>query len=188
MKTLFSPQFFFWMMAGILSASIISCKPPHKETITQRIQYDVNIKSPQSDYDWWIQNLPGPQREKLVRTILQGAVSGKYKAYDYFFQPLSKQAVARILTDTMAYKIPDPSPPYAMKDTLIITHIAIKDILRLRFMETWRIDPKTLQFSKTVLGIAPVARRIDAQGHVRWQPLFWIFPDEHTAKALQQTP
>ncbi len=188
MKTHFflPPLLFFFTVLFFLS--LASCKPAHREVITQKIQYDVNIKSPHPDYDWWIQNLPGPQREKLVRTLLRGAVSGKYKAYDYFFQPLDKRAVARILTDTIAFKVRDAHPPYRMKDTLMITHIGIKDILRLRFMEKWSIDPKTMRFSKTVLGIAPVARRIDAEGNIRWQPLFWIFPDKNTAEALQQNP
>jgi hypothetical protein len=164
-----------------------SCRQKNREVITRRIQYDVNIKSPHPDYDWWIQNLPGPQREHLVQTILQGAESGRYKAYDYFYQPLSRQAVAHILADTIALRVRRTVPPYDMKDTLIVTRIGIKDILRLRFMEKWSMDPKTLHFQKTILGIAPVARRTDAKGHIRWQPLFWIFPDKATAKMLQQT-
>ncbi len=179
----------FIFLAGIIPALLLfsSCHTKNEEIITKKIQYDVNIKSPNPNYDWWIQNLVGPQREKLVETILHGAVSGKFKVYDYFYQPLSKQAVARILTDTVAVKVREPVPPYAMKDTLIIRHIGIKDIRRLRFMEEWRINRETMQFSKTVKGIAPVARRLDAEGNVRWQPLFWIFPDPKTVKELQQT-
>ena len=165
-----------------------SCRQKKGEVITRRIQYDVNIKSPHPDYDWWIQNIAGPQRENLVRMILQGAVSGKYKAYDYFYQPLSKEAVARILNDTLSIKIREATPPYGLKDTFLVTRIGIKDIQRLRFMETWTVNPDNLQFSKTIQGIAPVARRLDAAGNVRWQPLFWIFPNKKVLQGLQQTP
>lgn len=178
-----------FVILPVMAAALLlspSCRQKKGELITRRIQYDVNIKSPNPDYDWWIQNIAGPQREKLVKMILQGAVSGKYKAYDYFFQPLSKQAVSRILNDTIAVKIRDTKPPYAMKDTLMATHIGIKDIRRLRFMETWHVNPETMQVTKTVEGIAPVARRFDATGKERWQPLFWIFPDKEAVKALQQ--
>jgi len=162
------------------------CHAKKDEIITQRIQYDVNIKSPHPDYDWWIQNIAGAQREKLVKMILKGALSGRYQAYDYFFHPISRQAVARILSDTIAVKIRETTPPYSLKDTLIVSHISIKEITRLRFMEEWQVNPLTLQFTKVVKGIAPIARRIDAEGKIRWQPLFWIFPDKKTAKQLQQ--
>ena len=178
--------FFLW--AGILPIFMFftSCHPEKEEIITKRIQYDVNIKSPNPNYDWWIQNLVGPQREKLVKIILAGALSGKVNVYDYFFQPLNKMAVARILSDTLAIKIREPYPPYAEKDSLVISHIGINDILKLRFLETWRINTRTLQFTKVVNGIAPVARRIDAEGKIRWQPLFWIIPNSKTAEELQQ--
>ncbi|UBM63286.1 hypothetical protein LA303_04760 [Candidatus Sulfidibacterium hydrothermale] len=179
-----------FLFSGVLSVLLVmsSCHSQQKERITPRIQYDVNIKSPNPNYDWWIQNIEGPQREKLVRMIIEGALSGKYQAYDYFFQPISKSAVAHILSDTLAVKVRETQPPYALKDTLIVSHINLKDIVRLRFLEEWEIDPKTLKFTKIVKGIAPVARRTDPEGKTRWQPLFWIFPDRLTAKKLQQTP
>ncbi len=185
MKSQFSLPVFLSFIIVALSL-FAGCRSKPEEIITKRIQYDVNIKSPNPNYDWWIQNLVGPQREKLAETILRGAVSGKIKVYDYYYQPLNKQAVARILSDTIAIRVKETKPPYAVKDTLIIKHIGIKDIQRLRFLEEWRINPKTMQFTKIIKGIAPVARHFDAQGNVRWQPLFWIFPNLNTAKELQR--
>ena len=49
-----------------------ACRQNREEIITKRIQYDVNIKSPDPNYDWWIQNLAGEQREHLVRLLLRG--------------------------------------------------------------------------------------------------------------------
>ncbi len=187
MKKHLLPLYFF---TGILPLLLLlsSCHSDKEKIITRKIQYDVNIKSPNPDYDWWIQNLVGPQREKLVKTILRGAVSGKFKAYDYFYNPLDKAAVSYILTDTIILQIRESEPPYALKDSIVITHIQPKDIQRLRFLEEWRINSETMQFTKVIKGIAPVARRFDAEGNIRWQPLFWIFPDPKTVRSLRQSP
>jgi hypothetical protein len=169
----------------LMATLLFSCHSEDKEIITRKIQYDVNLKSPHPDYDWWIQNIAGPQREKLLQTIIRGALAGKYNTFNYFFQPIGKQEIAHILSDTLALKVRETKPPYALTDTLIISHIALKDILRLRFLEEWQINPKNMQFTKTVIGIAPIARRLDEEGKIRWQPLFWIIPDKKKAKELQ---
>ncbi len=178
-KLLFLLIIFQWIASG--------CNRHHEPmVVTERIQYDVPIKSPEPDYDWWIQNLVGPQREQIVNLILSGAKSGKYKTYDYFFRPLSRGQVAAILSDTLVRKLRRETPPYELYDTVIITRIRNKDIVRLRFLEEWRTDPSTLQFEKVIKGVAPVARRIDQTGTVRWQPLFWIIPDEKDAETLRR--
>lgn len=156
----------------------LSCQQDKKEVIAEKIQYDVNIKSPDPDYDWWIQNLPGPQRERFVDMIIDGALSGKYQAYDYFYSPITKGEVASILSDTSYYTVFDEEPPYAERDTTEVYNILREDIQRIRFLEEWNIDPEDLSTEKKVLGIAPVARRIDVTGTERWQPLFWVFVDK----------
>ena len=98
------------LLVSVLIAGF-ACQQSEKEIIANKIQYDVNIKSPDPDYDWWIQNLPGPQREKLVDLIVDGAVSGKFKAYDYFYSPLTAFEVASILSDTSFYTLVDEEPP-----------------------------------------------------------------------------
>ncbi len=176
-------------VAFILLCSTIllgSCKQKSTEIITKRIQYDVNIKSPNPNYDWWIQNLVGPQREKLVRLLLDGAKSGKYQAYDYYYHKISKQEVAKILTDTILRKVRKTTPPYSLTDTLMVEKIHLADIQKLRFMEEWRLNPKHFTLNKKVMGIAPVARRYDQEGNVRWQPLFWIFPDTGFLENLKE--
>jgi hypothetical protein len=155
-----------------------SCNQDDKKVITEKIQYDVNIKSPDADYDWWIQNLPGPDREKLVKLIIEGAKSGKFKAYDYFQNPISTAEVRSIMADTIALRLMETEAPYKEYDTTIVNVIHLEDIHRLRFLEKWEIDEKSLQVEKTVYAIAPIARRIDLNGIERWQPLFWIYTDE----------
>ncbi len=169
----------------IISLSmLISCQEPSRETIANKIQYDVNIVSPNSEYDWWIQNLPGPQREQLVDLILDGATSGKFQAYDYFNSPITAREVKMILSDTSFLTLVDEEPPYEERDTVIVYNIQKEDILRIRFLEEWSIDPESLEMNKRILGIAPIARRLDLMGIERWQPLFWIYIDDDFIKQL----
>jgi hypothetical protein len=149
-----------------------------KEVIAERIQYDVNIKSPDPEYDWWIQNLPGPQRERFVDLLIDRVVMGKLSAYDYFYSPLTTEEVASILSDTTYYTIIDEDPPYTERDTISVYTINKEDVQRVRFLEEWKVDPVSLDTEKKVLGLAPIAKRYDASGVERWQPLFWIILDE----------
>jgi hypothetical protein len=173
-------------MSFLLFMVLISCQQDQKELITQKIQYDVLIKSPDADYDWWIQNLPGPQRENLVNIILDGALSGKYPSYDYFNNPISAYDVSKILSDTSVLTLMAKEPPYEYYDTTIVYTIQRDDILKIRFLEEWKTDKNKLTFEKRVLGIAPVARRIDPMGIERWQPLFWIYTDDNFIQNLKK--
>lgn len=165
---------------------LVTCQQKEMEIITERIQYDVNIKSPDPDYDWWIQNLPGPQREKFVDMIINGALSGKYQTYDYYNQPIPPIDVKKIMSDTTYYDIVDEEPPYETRDTMVISNIMREDVLRIRFLEEWRINPDNLKIEKKILGIAPIARRPDLMGIERWQPLFWIYTDEKYIEELEK--
>lgn len=176
----------FLFIAIFLGIFLSSCQNHLEEQVTKKIQYDVNIKSPNQNYDWWIQNISGPQREALVKMILQGALNGKYQAYDYFYKPITKENVAQILFDTVHKEVHEKNPPYELKDTLIVNRITWKNIERLRFMEEWSVNPKNLSFTKKVVGIAPIAKISDPSGNIRWQPLFWIFPDKNYLKKRNQ--
>ncbi len=164
------------LFAIILFAT--SCQQDNSIIVTKKIQYDVYIKSPNPDYDWWIQNLPGPERESLVEMIVEGAKSGKFKAYDYFNEPMSKDEVNSTFADTMMLKLMQTEPPYDYFDTTIVNIISMEDIQKLRFMEKWEINPDNLKIEKTIYAIAPIAKRIDMNGIERWQPLFWIYTDD----------
>lgn len=171
------------LLSIIFVSSLFSCMQSKREIVTEKIQYDVNIKSPDPDYDWWIQNLPGPQREKLVETIIKGALEGTHQAYDYFNNPISPADVASILSDTTVVRLTQVEPPYETYDSTIIYNIVMDDILRIRFLEEWRMNPEDLSFEKKIVGIAPVARRV-VMDMERWQPLFWIYTDKEYEKTL----
>jgi hypothetical protein len=181
MKRLF---FAIAVLLGVLTA----CEQTdtNEQLITKKIQYDVNIKSPDPEWDWWIQNLVGPDREKLVDLIMDGALEGKFQAYDYFGDPISPAAIRSMLADTAYLTYKSDKPPYAEYDTAVIYRIERSDILRIRFLEEWYIDPTTMQFEKKVLGIGPVAHRYDFAGNERWQPLFWIYTDKDFIESLKK--
>jgi hypothetical protein len=176
-----------FLLVGIIVVMLVSCKQKSNETvITKKIQYDVNIKSPDANWDWWIQNLVGPDREKLVNMLMDGALSGEFQAYDYFSDSIKPADIKLMLADTFYLTYKRSTPPYDEYDTTVIMKISRNDILRIRFLEEWRINPETMQFDKKVLGIGPVARRIDLSGTERWQPLFWIYTDKDFIRALSK--
>ncbi len=170
----------------VVLIGLVSCQQQSKkDIITKRIQYDVNIKSPDADWDWWIQNIVGPDREKLVDMIMDGALSGKFQAYDYFSDSIAPGDIEYMLADTLYLTYKRTVPPYDSYDTTVIMKIRREDIQRIRFLEEWKIDPETMQFEKKIIGIGPVARRIDMQGIERWQPLFWIYTDKEFVQSLK---
>lgn len=180
MKT--NPVYLLFLL--VLTLVFVSCRE-QPQLITERIQYDVTIKSPSPDYDWWIQNLEGPAREKLVRNLIEKALKGELPVHDYFNNPLDPRQVGYILHDTMLYRLQRQEQPYEFYDTLVIHHIFEADVLRIRFLEEWYYEPGSMQITKKVLGIAPVARRFDSQGIERWQPLYWIYTDKRYPAALK---
>lgn len=171
---------------GLGLISLMSCQlKDESRVLAKKIQYDVNIISPDPSYDWWIQNLVGPERELLSELLIDAPVKGRVQAFDYFNKPLTPQQVKQVLVDTSYVMIRSTLPPYEEKDTMIVKRISPKDIVRLRFMEEWRMDTATLQMEKKVYGIGPVIKSFDSEGNFRgYQPLYWIYTDENFRKEV----
>lgn len=161
-------------------------KKNDKKLITERIQYDVNIKSPDPNYDWWVQNLEGPNRESFVKSILNAAYKGELKAFDIFHNPLSVKELKAIGNRTDTITGTSPYPPYNDTIMVIKQELDLQRITRVRFLEEWRMDENTLQFDKKVLGISPIMESYDDQGNLRgYMPLFWIYLDKEYPAKLQ---
>lgn len=164
-----------------VSFLLLSCKRQGElpeNIITERIQYDVFIKSPDPDLDWWVQNIEGSRREQFVQLMIDFALQGKVKTYDYANTPLSPVELKNLLYRTDSLQIQSPRPPYDYIDTVIIQNLDIKDIVKVRFLEEWYQDRSTLLISKKVLGIAPVAAVYHDDGELKgYKPLFWIYFD-----------
>lgn len=158
--------------------ALISCTHNQKmEAITQKIQYDVSIKSPDASYDPWIQNIDETRRLKLVSNLLEAAYEGRIPAYDYFNQLLSTEELRSIGTDTVYRTLTRNTPPYAEYDTMIVSKIELKDVVKIRFLEEWYMDEQNLAFKKVIIGIAPVVDKYDREGNFAGLfPMFWIYP------------
>ena len=165
--------------AGML-ALISSCgSKSNEKLITERIQYDVTIKSPEADWDWWIQNLEGGKREAFVKMILNAAYSGKVKSYDYFNKALTAAQVKEIDNRTDTLLQTSPVPPYNDTTIIVVRRLDMTKIIRVRFLEEWTMNEQTLEFKKKVLGIAPIKEVLNDDGTVRgYTPLFWVYLDK----------
>ena len=173
----------------VLSLSMPSCNQSGgKNVVTKRIQYDVPIRNTETDMDWWVQNIEGSEREKLVKDILAQVTSGEVKAYDFLTcTPFTADEIKKMMKRVDSISVERSTPPYDLVDTVMISEIRLSDITRLRFLEEWSMNEKTLAFSKTVAGICPMVERRSDSGELRgYKPLFWVFFDDKYPAELEQ--
>jgi hypothetical protein len=155
-----------------------------KKVLTERIQYDVLIKTPDPDLDWWVQNIEGSKRESFVKTFLQLAYDGKVKAYDYFNNPLTPEQVKNIDKREDTVSIVDPANPSKNKTAIIKQELNLQQITKVRFLEEWSMDEKKMNFDKKVVGLMLMKENYGDSAVLRgYSPLFWIyFDDSYPAK------
>lgn len=180
----------FFGLILLVSFVAFSCNDSgqeEKNIVTKRIQYDVSLRSPEPDMDWWVQNIEGKDREKLLQDIISNVSDGKVKAYDFLSYKLySTDEIKQMLKRVDTISVEKSTPPYDLVDTLLITEIRLRDITKLRFLEEWRMNNKTLEFNKKVLGICPMVEKLTDSGEIRgYKPLFWVFFDEAYPKELE---
>jgi hypothetical protein len=159
-----------------------------KNVITQRIQYDVFIRNTEPDMDWWVQNIEGRNREKLVKDIIQQVTTGKVNAYDFLTcKPFTADEIKSMMKRIDTISVERSTPPYDLVDTVLVTEIRLSDITKLRFLEEWSMNDKTLAFTKKVAAICPMAERLTDSGELRgYKPLFWVFFDDKYRAELEQ--
>jgi hypothetical protein len=169
-----------WIILCLIIMFSCNSKDNSSHTIlTERIQYDVFIKSPDPDLDWWVQNMEGSKREIFIKKILDIALDGKVKVYDYSNQLLTSAELKSQLFRSDTFSMQRPNPPYEYFDTVVTHSIDLKDIVKIRFLEEWFWDEKTLLIQKKVVGIAPVAAAYTEEGDLKgYKPLFWIYFDD----------
>jgi hypothetical protein len=156
-----------------------------KTVLTERIQYDVIIKTPDPEFDWWVQNIEGSKRESFVKTFLQLAYDGKVKAYDYYNKPLTAAEVKQIDNRTDTISIQDLKDPEKMHDTVIKQELDLQKITKVRFLEEWYLDEKNLSFDKKVVGLMLMKENYGDSAEFRgYSPLFWIYFDKDYPKKI----
>ena len=138
--------------------------------ITKKISYPVFIKSPYEDTDWWVENIEGSDREKIVNVLLDAVLQGKVKAYNYMdMKELSLDEAKKAMNTEIRLETGDV-------DTTVMQPVERKMIYRLTFLETWSFNDKTFALSKIVVAVAPSETSRDETGEIRgYRPLFWIF-------------
>ncbi len=168
----------------LASCSSDTYKKEDLDVVTERIQYDVTIKTPDPDMDWWVQNIEGQRREQLIAMILNKAYEGKVQAYNYFDQPMTPEEVQAIGVRNDTLIMPSMLPPYEDSVVVINERLRVNDIERIRFLEEWHINPATLSIKKNVLGMALMLTDFDTAGELRgYRHLFWIYFDDRYPKS-----
>ncbi len=153
-----------------------SCSENKGEKLTDRIQYDVTIISPEKDLEWWVQNLESNKREKLVKSIIEASRSGEHKVYDVItHQQLTPEEIAAKSKRKELMTLQRDYPPYEEFDTLVINNIELSDISKVRFLEEWYLNEKTGLVTKKVIAICPMLESYTEEGEFRGHlPLYWI--------------
>jgi hypothetical protein len=177
-----------WVMA--LSVFTFSCRnraDAGKNIVTKRIQYDVPIRNTDPDMNWWVQNIEGSSREKLLKNIITQVTAGEVAAYDFLTcKPFTADEIKSMMKRVDTISVERSTPPYDLVDTVLVTEIRLSDITKLRFLEEWSMDDKTLVFTKKVAGICPLAERLTDSGELRgYKPLFWVFFDDKYPAELE---
>ncbi len=146
------------------------------DKLTERIQYDVTIISPESDLDWWVQNLDNVKRETLVRSLMAAAKSGKHKVYDVMtFKEMTSEEIAEKGRQKELMTLSREYPPYAEYDTLVITEIDLSRISKVRFLEEWYLNEETGKITKKVVAMCPMLESYTETGELRGHlPLYWV--------------
>lgn len=177
----------FTMIFSIFSPSCHNGVDAGKNIVTKRIQYDVPIRNTDPDMDWWVQNIEGSDREKLIKDILSRVTGGEVKAYDFLScKPFTTDEIKKMMKRVDTISVERSTPPYDLVDTVLITEIRLSDITKLRFLEEWSMNEKTLAFTKKVAGICPMVERLTDSGELRgYKPLFWVFFDDQYPAALE---
>jgi len=169
-------------LLGSIIVLFFSCKndgSKNSSFITERIQYDVPIKSPDAELDWWVQNIEGSKRESLINMIINNVYDGKVQAYDFLNKPLTPDEVKKIGNRHDTLFMPSMEPPYEDSTVIINEKLKINDITKLRFLEEWRINEKTMEIEKKVLGMALMLANYDPNGDLRgYKQMFWIYFDK----------
>ncbi|MDT8392861.1 MAG: hypothetical protein RQ761_03395 [Bacteroidales bacterium] len=175
--------FFTLMVLGfiLVFTQCDNSKKDNRTIITKKIQYDVPIVNREPDYDWWIKNIEGSDREALVNNIFDRVLAGDVQAYDYFHKPINVDAVKKILVDTAYHTLVRPIQPFNEYDTMIIHNIEPNQVSLLRFLEEWKYDENSLKIDKRIYAISPVIE-MTVNGKKVTRPLFWIYTDDSILK------
>lgn len=172
---------FFWMYSDTTAAA------GEPIVLAEKIAYDVFIDNTTpyimysygEDLPFFFMNIETSMREKIINAIIESAFNEEYVSYDFFFLPMSEKEMSRIKESHDTVTVIDPNDINEYIDTVVTKKLDIANIVRLKFIERWTLDPVTMQFTKTVYAVNPSEISFNEFGEFRgFKPLFWLLFDE----------
>lgn len=138
-----------------------------KLVITDKIMYDVQIVNDvigdrsKNSPDWFWENLPTPESDDFIKSLLTDALSGKLKTYYYDMTGDYESFDEIIPADLQSYMDEIMTYEFEVIDTTVkrykpekveiqLTH---KHVKKLRFLEEWFIADGV--FHKRIIAVAP---------------------------------
>jgi len=162
----------------LLAVIILSgaCGKKKGPVLTERIQYDVTVTSPEKDLEWWIQNLDNNKREILVKSLIAASKSGKNKVYDVLTnKEMTPEQIEERCKQKELMTLTREYPPYEEFDSLVTNDLQLSDISKVRFLEEWYLNEETGLVTKKVIAMCPMLESYTESGELRGHlPLFWI--------------
>ncbi len=161
-----------------------------KLNVTNKIMYDVPIHNEiigdrsKNNPDWFWENLPSPEDNIFLKSLLDDAITGKLKTYYYdmtgsydSFEEIPQTQLKEYMQKSLHYEfevVDSTSKSGAVKQIhLDIDHT---NITKLRFLEEWYIAEG--KFNKRVIAIAPYFTIFHpSMDEVVNQVYFWILVD-----------
>ncbi len=150
----------------------------YAQTITERIEYTVTIRSQEaSDADWFTNNIEAGGRMPWLKSLLKDVRAGKIKAFDPlsedFSKPLTLTEIDRIIVSTDTVSTLSPDPPYDPIETVTKRELDPSEIDRVKFRERWSYDAKK-GLKKEVVAFAPMQRAYINGEYIGDRILFWV--------------
>jgi len=172
-------NFFSFILFIFIAFSCNNNKLKSDKLVSEKIQYDVTIKTTDGDFDWWIQNIEGPQRDKFINLVFNAVEENKVKIYNLKQEPTSLENIISNLFTFDTIQLQKNGKKRQIIDTVFVSNtFSLKNISKIRFVEKWKFNEKTLMVYKDIKGFCPVLVSEKTKDAATVElPLFWIYPD-----------
>ncbi len=138
-----------------------------KLIVTDKIMYDVQIVNDiigdrsKNSPDWFWENLPTPESNDFIKSLLLDAISGKLKTYYYdmtgdyeSFEEIPAADLKSYMDEVLTYELEIiDTTVKRYKPELVKIPLTYKNVKKIRFLEEWYIADG--EFHKEVIAIAP---------------------------------
>lgn len=175
------------LVFGMFSCTSTESETKEKEVITKKIMYDVPIVNPdiitEEDYknDWFWQNIPESDLDRLITKIYDKVLSGETQAYVYDvigsfdeFEKIPKEDAEKYFEENMVMYsyIKEEDAEGNTVDITIPLPIERNQLEMLRFLEEWYYEGD--EFCKRVVAVAPIFVSRGSDGRANIDIIYWV--------------